>query len=95
MITEIALMSTYKDYPCCLLANSEWLRLYRSEDEYITVLSPETGAENAISMDLFNEIGDYFMNTPRGCLLESEVRAVFKREEASANNILSPPPKLQ
>ena len=56
-------MIDYKSYKYCLLGNSKWMILYRSKDDYLEIYSEEMDRKDAIPMDEFNEIGDYFMNS--------------------------------
>ena len=54
---------TYKDYKYALLKGSRWLRLYKTNANFLTVISVESDKYKGIDMDLFNEIGDYWSNT--------------------------------
>lgn len=63
----------YKSYKYCLLANSEWLRLYKTKNDYLLVFSEESGKSNSISMDFFNEIVDYWSNSGYDFLYENEL----------------------
>jgi len=56
-------MIDYQSYRYCLLGNSQWMILYRSKDDYLEIYSEETNKKDVISMNEFNEIVDYFMNS--------------------------------
>ena len=66
-------MIDYKSYKYCLLGNSQWLKLYKSKDDFIEIYSEETNKKDAISMNEFNEIVDYFMNTGYDYINENEL----------------------
>ena len=66
-------MIDYKSYRYALLANSRWMILYRTKEESLKVYSEETGRDDAVPMDEFNEIGDYFMNSGYDYYSEREV----------------------
>jgi len=80
-------MRDYKSYKYCLLGNSQWLILYRSKDDYIKIYSEETEKEDAISMDEFNEIVDYFMNSGYDYLDDTELFHAMKNNLNWADNI--------
>jgi hypothetical protein len=66
-------MIDYKSYKYCLLANSQWMILYRSKDDYLKIYSEELNREDGIPMDEFNMIGDYFMNSGFDYINEKEL----------------------
>lgn len=66
-------MIDYKNYKYCLLGNSQWMILYRSKNDYVKIYSEETEKEDAISMDEFNEIGDYFINSGYDHIIREEL----------------------
>jgi len=81
-------MIDYRSYKYCLLGNSQWMILYRSKDDYLEIYSEEMDRKDAISMDEFNEIGDYFMNSGFDYINEKELL------HAMENNVNYPtPPK--
>jgi len=73
-------MIDYKSYKYCLLGNSQWLKLYKSKDDFIEIYSEETNKKDAISMNEFNEIVDYFMNTGYDYINENELLYALEKE---------------
>jgi len=67
------MMIDYKSYKYCLLGNSQWMKLYKTKDDFIEIYSEEINKEDALPMDEFNEIGDYFMNTGYDYINENEL----------------------
>lgn len=63
----------YKSYKYCLLGNSQWMKLYKSKDSFIEIYSEETNKKDALPMDKFNEIVDYFMNSGYDYMYENEL----------------------
>ena len=63
-------MIDYKSYTYARLGNSEWLILYRTRNDFIKIYSEETERDDSISMDDFNIIVDYFINTGYDFLTE-------------------------
>jgi hypothetical protein len=49
------------------------MKLYKTKDDFIEIYSEEINKEDALPMDEFNEIGDYFMNTGYDYINENEL----------------------
>ena len=47
--------------------------LYRSKDDYLKIYSEEMDRKDAVSMDEFNKIWDYFMNSGFDYINEKEL----------------------
>ncbi len=71
-------MINYKSYKYARLGNSRWLILYRTENDFLKVYSEETKRDDAISMNAFNEIVDYFLNSSYDFLDNKELLYAMK-----------------
>lgn len=56
------LEQVFEDYKYCLLGNSEWIQVYKSDTDFITFISIERDKKDGLPMDIFNQIGDNYMN---------------------------------
>jgi hypothetical protein len=66
-------MIDYKSYTYARFGNSEWLILYRTRNDFIKIYSEEAERDDSISMDDFNKVVDYFINTGYDFLTKEEL----------------------
>lgn len=70
----------FKDYKYCLLGNSEWIQVYKSDTDFITFISIERDKKDGLSMDIFNKIGDNYMNNNYDFIHKNELLYALKHD---------------
>jgi hypothetical protein len=80
-IIDTKIEGIWKDYKYCLLSGSRWTKLYKTKRDFIIIFSTETDEDEVITMRLFNEITDYYANTPFGFLSEYELLKNFSNKK--------------